>query len=133
MLRHPLYAAEAGARSSPLEGALFEGVNHPASFGWTAFILGYCVREKGWLRLEEGVHKITGMPAAKFRLADRGIVRPGAKADLVVFDPEKIKDNASFEEPRRSPDGISHVFVNGALSVENGQHLGMLAGGVVRP
>ena len=133
MLRHPFYAAEADARSSPLAGALFEGVNHPASFGWTAFILGYCVREKGWLRLEEGVHKITGMPAAKFRLADRGLVRPGMRADLVVFDPGGIKDNASFEEPRRSPDGISQVFVNGVLTVDAGQHTGVKAGGVIRP
>ena len=133
MLRHPLFAAEADARSSPLEGPLFEGVNHPASFGWTAFILGYCVREKGWLRLEEGVHKITGMPAAKFRLSDRGVIRKGARADLVVFDAGKIKDNASFEEPRRSPDGISSVFVNGTLTVDHGQHLGVKAGGVIRP
>jgi N-acyl-D-amino-acid deacylase len=132
MLCHPLYAAEADARSSPLSGPLFEGVNHPASFGWTAYILGYCARDKGWLRLEEAVHKITGMPAAKFRLSDRGVVRPGAKADLVVFDPQGIKDNASFEEPRRSPDGISHVFVNGVLTVRDGQHFGVKAGGVVR-
>ena len=133
MLRHPLYAAEADARSSPLEGPLFEGVNHPASFGWTAFILGYCVREKGWLRLEEGVHKMTGMPAAKFRLSDRGVIRVGTKGDVVVFDGGGIRDNASFEEPRRSPDGIRHVFVNGTLTVDHGEHHGVRAGGVVRP
>ncbi|HEU5317508.1 MAG TPA: D-aminoacylase [Chloroflexota bacterium] len=133
MLTHPLYAAEADARSAPLEGPLYESVNHPASFGWTAFILGYCSRDKGWLRLEEAVHKITGMPAAKYRLEGRGAIRPGMQADLVVFDPMTIKDNASFEEPRRSPDGIHYVFVNGELTVEGGRHTRAKAGGVVRP
>lgn len=133
MLTHPLYAAEADARSSPLEGPLYEGVNHPASFGWPAFILGGCVREKRWLPLEQAVHKMTGMPAAKFRLADRGLIRPGMKADLVVFDPAQIKDNASFEDPRQSPDGIHLVYVNGTLTVDHGRHTGATAGGVVRP
>ena len=133
MLTHPLFAAEADARSVPLEGPLYEAVNHPASFGWTAFILGYCAREKGWLTLEQAVHKITGLPAAKFRLTDRGLIRPGMKADLVVFDPLKIKDNASFVEPRRSPDGIHAVFVNGTLTVDGSRHTGVMAGGVVRP
>ncbi len=133
MLTHPLYAAEADARSSPLEGPLYEGVNHPASFGWTAFILGGCVREKRWLSLEQAVHKMTGMPAAKFRLADRGLIRPGMKADLVLFDPAQIKDNASFEDPRQSPDGIHLVYVNGTLTVDHGRHTGATAGGVVRP
>jgi N-acyl-D-amino-acid deacylase len=133
LLTHPLYAAEADARSAPLSGPLYESVNHPASFGWTAFILGTCAREKGWLSLEQAVHKMTGLPAAKFRLHDRGLIRPGMAADLVVFDPATIRDNATFEEPRRSPDGIAYVFVNGTLTVERGQHTRALAGGVVRP
>lgn len=133
MLTHPLYAAEADARSAPLSGPLYERVNHPASFGWTAFILGTCARDKGWMSLEQAVHKITGLPAAKFRLHDRGLIRPGMAADLVVFDPATIRDNATFEEPRRSPDGISHVFVNGTLTVEQGQHTKAMAGGVIRP
>ncbi|MGH2353661.1 MAG: N-acyl-D-amino-acid deacylase family protein [Chloroflexota bacterium] len=133
MLTHPLYAAEADARSAPLSGPLYERVNHPASFGWTAFILGTCARDKGWLPLEQAVHKITGLPAAKFRLYDRGLIRPGMAADLVIFDPATIHDQASFEEPRRSPDGIHAVFVNGVLTVEQGRHTRALAGGVVRP
>ncbi len=110
MLTHPLFAAEADARSAPLAGPLAQRVNHPASFGWTAYILGTCVREKGWLSLETAVHKITGMPAAKFRLAGRGLLRPGMAADVVVFDPATIRDNASFEKPRRSPDGIRRCW-----------------------
>jgi N-acyl-D-amino-acid deacylase len=132
MLLHPLFAAEADARSAPLSGPLYERVNHPASFGWTAFILGTCVRERGWLSLETAVHKITGLPAAKFRLADRGLLRPGMAGDVVVFDPVGIRDNASFEEPRRSPDGIRAVYVNGVLTVDAGRHTGAVAGGVIR-
>ena len=108
-------------------------MNHPASFGWTAYILGTCVREKGWLSLEAAVHKMTGMPAAKFRLAGRGLLRPGMAADVVLFDPAAIADNASFENPRRSPDGIRLVLVNGVPAVEEGQLQGVLAGGVIRP
>lgn len=133
MLTHPLYAAEADARSSPLEGPLYDGVNHPASFGWTAFILGTCSREKGWFSLEEAVYKMTGLPAAKFRLQDRGLIRPGMAADIVVFDPQQIQDNATFEEPRRSPDGIAQVFVNGTLTVDHGRHTRAIAGGVLAP
>jgi N-acyl-D-amino-acid deacylase len=133
MLAHPLYAAEADARSAPLSGPLYESVNHPASFGWTAYILGTCARQKGWLTLEQAVHKITGLPAAKYRLHDRGLIRPGMAADLVVFDPATVRDNATFEEPRRSPDGIHYVFVNGTLTVDHGRHTKALAGGVVRP
>ena len=133
MLTHPLYAAEADTRSAPLSGPLYESVNHPASFGWTAFIIGTCARDKGWLTIEQAVHKITGWPAAKYRLHRRGLLRPGMAADVVVFDPATIHDNATFAEPRRSPDGMAHVFVNGTLTVEHGRHTGARAGGVVRP
>jgi N-acyl-D-amino-acid deacylase len=133
MLTHPLYAAEAYARSAPLEGPLAQRVNHPASFGWTAYILGTCAREKGWLSLESAVHKMTGMPAGKFRLAGRGLLRPGMAADVVLFDPATIKDNASFETPRRSPNGIRLVLVNGVPAVEEGRLQGPFAGGVIRP
>jgi N-acyl-D-amino-acid deacylase len=133
MLTHPLFAAEADARSSPLEGPLYDGVNHPASFGWTAYIIGTCARDKGWFSVEHAVHKMTGLPAAKFRLKDRGLIRPGMAADLVVFDAARIQDNATFGEPRRSPDGISHVFVNGILAVDHGRHTRALKGGVLTP
>lgn len=133
MLTHPLYAAEADARSVPLSGPLYERANHPASFGWTAYVLGTCARDKGWLTLEQAVHKITGLPAAKYRLHHRGLLRPGMAADIVVFDPETIRDNASFEEPRRPPDGIAYVFVNGTLTVDHGRHTRAKAGGVIRP
>jgi N-acyl-D-amino-acid deacylase len=134
MLTHPLYTAEADSPGSvPLCGPLYENTYHPACFGWTAFIIGTCARDKGWLTLEQAVHKLTGWPAHKYRLHDRGLLRPGMQADVVVFDPAGIKDNASFEDPRRSPDGIDYVFVNGALTVDHGRHTGVRAGGIVHP
>ena len=105
LLRHPLVRLEADAWTAAAEGPLAPRVNHPASFGWTARILGEYVRELGWLRLEEAVQKMTAMPAAKFGLRDRGLLRPGLAADVVVFDPQTVADQASFERPAVSPLG----------------------------
>jgi N-acyl-D-amino-acid deacylase len=75
---------------------------------------------------------MTGMVADKLGLVDRGRIAPGNKADLVVFDERRVHDRASYAEPRRSPDGMPHVFVNGAWTVRDGQHTGARAGGVLR-
>src|SRR5439155_23075883 len=81
MLNHSLYAPEADSPGSlPLSGPLYENAYHPASFGWTAFIIGTCARDKGWLTVEQAVHKITGWPANKFLLLYRGLLRPGLNA-----------------------------------------------------
>ncbi|HVG96921.1 MAG TPA: D-aminoacylase [Chloroflexota bacterium] len=120
LMQHPLVSLEADAWTASAEGPLAPLVNHPASFGWTARILGEYVREGGWLRLEEAIKKMTAMPAAKFGLRDRGLLRPGLAADVVVFDAETVADNASFERPAVYPSGIEHVFVNGTAAVRDG-------------
>ena len=107
-------------------------VNHPASFGWTARVLGDYVRERRWLSLEEAIRKMTSMPAAKFGFRDRGLLRPGLAADVVVFDPATIQDNASFERPAVYPTGIAHVFVNGQTVLLNGEMTGARPGRAVR-
>jgi dihydroorotase/N-acyl-D-amino-acid deacylase len=84
-------------------------------------VLGEYVREKKLFSLETAVHKMTGMPAARLGLRDRGVVREGATADLVVFDPATVKDEATFPEPHRYPSGIPYVVVNGALAVDGGR------------
>lgn len=84
------------------------------------------------MALETAVHKATGMPAARLRLADRGVVREGAVADLVAFDPDTVADQATFESPHRYPRGIVHVVVNGGLTIRDGEHTGVLAGQSVR-
>jgi N-acyl-D-amino-acid deacylase len=131
LAQHPLVALEADAWTASAEGPLAPMVNHPASFGWTARILGDYVRERGWLRLEEAIKKITAMPAAKFGFHDRGLLRPGMAGDVVVFDAETIQDNASFERPAVYPSGIEWVFVNGQAAVQAGQLTGTRAGAVL--
>jgi N-acyl-D-aspartate/D-glutamate deacylase len=131
LIQHPLVGVEADAWTASAEGPLAAMVNHPASFGWTARILGEYVRERGWLRLEEAVRKLTAMPAAKYGLRDRGVLRPGLAADLVVFDAAAIQDNASFDRPAVYPSGITHVLVNGALAVDGGRLTGARSGAVL--
>lgn len=94
---------------------------HPRNFGTFPRVLRKYVREEGVLSLEEAVRKMTSLPAMLLRLEDRGLVRPGCKADLVVFDPGTIRDEATFDAPLRFSSGISHVLVNGKISLEKGR------------
>jgi N-acyl-D-amino-acid deacylase len=94
---------------------------HPRNFGTFPRVLRKYVREEGVLGLEEAVRKMTSFPALQLRLDDRGLIRPGCKADLVVFDPDTVMDEATFDAPFRLSSGISCVLVNGKLSLENGR------------
>src|SRR5215471_11035774 len=105
---------------------------HPRLYGCFPRVLGHYVREERVMDLPTAIHRMTGMPAAKFRLADRGVVRAGAFADLVVFDPETIADTATYEEPRRFPAGIRAVYVNGAAVARDGAHTGARPGRALR-
>ena len=105
---------------------------HPRLYGCFPRVLGHYVRDEGVLDLPTAVHRMTGMPAAKFRLKDRGVVRPGAFADLVVFDPARIRDTATYEDPRRFPEGIQRVYVNGTATARDGRHTGARAGRALR-
>jgi N-acyl-D-aspartate/D-glutamate deacylase len=82
--------------------------------------------------LETAIHKMTGLPASRLQIADRGVIRPGAYADLVAFDPSTVRDAATFESPHQYPVGISLVAVNGQITVREGEHTGRLAGRPVR-
>lgn len=114
-------------------GPLSELSLHPRCWGWTARLLGYFVREQRLLRLEEAVHKITGMAASKIGLRGRGIVAEGKSADLVVFDPGTIKDRATYENPNQPPSGIDCVIVNGQIVLgQTGQNT-TLPGEVLLP
>jgi len=95
------------------------GVPHPRSYGTFPRILGVYVRQKKVLSLEEAVRKMTSLPAQRMGLHDRGLLRPGLAADLVIFDPDRIIDRATFTDPHQYPDGIDYVFVNGSLVVEH--------------
>ncbi len=84
------------------------------------------------LDLPTAIHRMTGMPAAKFRLAGRGVLRAGAFANVVVFDPARIRDTATYEDPRRFPDGIRAVYVNGTAVARDGQPTGARPGRALR-
>lgn len=107
------------------------GMPHPRLYGTFPRVLGRYVREEGLLSLEEGVRRMTSLPAQTFGLAERGEVREGYWADLVVFDPDTIADTGTYEDPRQYPIGISHVLVNGQSVVEDGTPREVAAGQVL--
>jgi N-acyl-D-amino-acid deacylase len=104
----------------------------PRSYGSYPRILGQFVRDEALLSLEGAIAKMTSMPAARLGLRDRGVLRDGYVADVVVFDPATVRSNATYDEPRRFPDGIEHVLINGKLVVEDGRHSGALPGRALR-
>ena len=109
-----------------------EGRPHPRLYGSFARVLGHYARDAGVFPLEQAVHRMTGMSATKFGLADRGFVREGHFADLVVFDPNTIVDVGTYEDPHHAPRGIHQVFVNGAHAVGDGVHTGARSGRPLR-
>ncbi len=132
-LAHP--AVMIGSDGSALApyGALGAGKPHPRSYGTFPRVLGEYAREQRVLGLAEAVHKMTGLPARRLGLRDRGVVRVGAKADLVVFDPKRVTDQATYEEPHRYPVGIEHVIVNGRFVIKDAVHTGSLPGRLLTP
>lgn len=114
------------------DGILVGDRPHPRGWGTFPRYLSEYVRELGVLTLEQAVRKMTALPARRLGLSDRGLVRPGMAGDLVCFDPDRVKDTATYDEPRRHPEGIHHVAVNGRLVIDDGAHTGELPGGALR-
>lgn len=131
-LAHPFGMVSSDGSALPAEGPLAAGAPHPRNYGTFPRVLGRYVRERGLLPLETAIHKMTQMPAQRVRLRDRGVLAPGAFADVVVFDPRTVGDRATFEEPRQYPVGMLHVLVNGVHVVRDGEHTGALPGRVLR-
>jgi dihydroorotase/N-acyl-D-amino-acid deacylase len=109
-----------------------DGHPHPRAYGTFPRVLGRYVRDERVLTLEQAIHKMTGMPAARLGVQDRGLLRVGAFADVVVFDPATIADEATFTEPHQYPVGIDYVIVNGKLAVDAGKFVDVRAGRVLR-
>lgn len=109
-----------------------EGVPHPRSYGNNARVLGHYVRELRVLALEDAIRKMTSLPAQTFNLRDRGLVREGFAADLVIFDDTTIADRATFEQPHQYPTGISYVIVNGEMVLADGKLTGARPGQALR-
>jgi N-acyl-D-aspartate/D-glutamate deacylase len=108
------------------------GLPHPRSFGNHVRVISRYVKEKKTLSLEEAVRKMTSWPATRMRLADRGVIRIGAWADVTVFDLDALDDRASYERPTEFPTGIEWVLVNGVVVIDRGQHTGAKPGHVLR-
>jgi dihydroorotase/N-acyl-D-amino-acid deacylase len=116
-----------------IDGPFAHDLAHPRAFGAMPRVLGRYVREEKLLTVEEAVRKMTSLAARRVRLFDRGILRPGMAADLVVFDPDRVRDLATFEDPLRYAEGISHVVVNGKLVLDGGAMTGERPGRPLRP
>ena len=125
ILRHP-------AQMVGSDGLLTGDHPNPRSYGTYPYVLGQMVREEGILRLEDAVRKMTALPAQRLGLKDRGILRDGMKADLVVFNPDTVRATATFEDPKQFPVGIDHVLVNGQPVISNGAHTGAHPGRALR-
>ncbi|HYG59313.1 MAG TPA: amidohydrolase family protein, partial [Symbiobacteriaceae bacterium] len=132
VMRHPLTMAGSDAGARAPYGPLGRGKPHPRGYGTFARILGRYVREQGVLPLEEAVRKMTSLPARKLGLWDRGLLRPGMKADIAVFHPETIIDRATFTDPHQYAAGVPYVIVNGVPVVEQGEHTGAGPGKALR-
>ena len=127
-MRHPntMVACDSGLRK------LGEGVPHPRGYGNNARVLARYVRELKVLRLEDAIRKMTSLPANTFHFKGRGELREGNWADIVVFDPEKVQDTATYKDPHHYPTGIPYVLVNGIPVIQNGEHTGAKAGQPLR-
>lgn len=133
VIAHPLCMIGSDGSSLRPDGPLGHGRPHPRSYGTFPRVLQEYVRERGVLRLEQAIHKMTGQAAEKLDLRDRGLLRPGLQADLVVFDSDTVREVSGYGDPHRYPEGIELVMVNGEVVVHNGEHTGRLAGHVLRP
>ena len=132
IMQHPLTMIGSDSWSMAPHGILHIGKPHPRFYGTYPKVLGEYVREKGVLSLEKAISKMTSLPAQKIGLWDRGLIREGMWADIVIFDPDRVKDKATYEDPHQYPEGIEYVLVNGKMTIMKGKHLGTTAGKVIR-
>jgi N-acyl-D-amino-acid deacylase len=123
------FGSDAGALAPG--GVFLNESTHPRAYGNFARLLGKYVREEKVIPLETAIHKLTALPAANLRIKERGSLQPGYFADIVVFDPAKIADHATYENPLQYATGVEHVFVNGVQVLKDGEHTGAKPGRVV--
>jgi N-acyl-D-amino-acid deacylase len=128
ILKYPLamVASDSGIRQ------FGSGVPHPRGYGSNARVLGYYVREKHVITLQDAIRKMTSLPAQKFQIKDRGLIKPGMFADIVIFDAGTVKDESTFEHPHAYSTGFKYVLVNGCVTVDNFKHNGTRNGAILR-
>jgi N-acyl-D-amino-acid deacylase len=131
-LAHPLGMVCSDGGAFAIDGPARRGHPHPRGLGSFPRVLGHFVREQKALTLEQAIWKMSGFPASRVKLADRGRLRVGAAADVVVFDPAAVADRATFTEPFQYPVGIPHVLVNGVFAVRDGEQTSGRSGRALR-
>jgi len=132
VMKHPVSCIGSDSSCSAPYGPLSQTRPHPRAYGTFTRVLGYYSRERRVLTLEEAVRKMTSAPANRLRLLDRGLIREGFAADIVVFDPKRIIDKATFMEPHQYAEGVEYVLVNGIIVVERGEHTKAKPGKVLK-
>jgi N-acyl-D-amino-acid deacylase len=131
-LQQPWVSVDNDSSGTSTEGVLGEEHPHPRAYGTFPRILRKYVREEKKLTLEEAIRKFSSLPAQRMRLTDRGVLKLGMWADVVVFDPETVRDVATFDDPNRLSEGMEYVLINGVPVIENGKMTGALPGKVLR-
>lgn len=131
IMQHPMTAIATDGRAVAPYGILGRGKTHPRYYGTFPRVLGRYVREEKLMNLESAIHKMTLMPAERIGLCDRGRIAPGMVADLVVFDPASIRDEATFQDPHRYPTGIVSVIIAGQVVIYDGKHTGKMCGQIL--
>ncbi|MCD2424666.1 D-aminoacylase [Niabella pedocola] len=128
IMKYPynMFASDASIR------IMNEGMPHPRGYGTNARVLAKYVRDEKVISLEEAIRRMTSLPAQKFNLSDRGLLKEGMAADIVIFDPEKVQDRATFDKPHAYSTGFQYVLVNGKVTVDEGKHTGVRAGRPLR-
>jgi N-acyl-D-amino-acid deacylase len=132
VLAHPLVGVGCDGSAVAPYGILSRGRPHPRNYGTFPRVLGKYVREEKILPAEEMIRKMTSFPASRFGFERRGVIRSGVFADLVIFDPERISDRATWINPHQYPAGIEYVIINGEVVIKGGEHTGRLPGRVLR-
>jgi N-acyl-D-amino-acid deacylase len=130
-IRKPWVSVGSDAGSLATEGKFLKSNTHPRAYGTFARFLGKYVRDDSVITLPEAIRRLTTLPATNLRIARRGALKPGYHADVVVFDPRIIRDNATFEQPHQYATGVRDVFVNGVQVLKDGEHTGATPGRVV--
>jgi N-acyl-D-amino-acid deacylase len=131
-IAQPWVSFGSDAEASAPEGVFLKSSTHPRAYGNFANLLGKFVRDEHVIPLPEAIRRLTSLPARNLGIADRGVLRPGAFADVVVFDPATIGAHSTYEKPMQYATGVVHVFVNGVQTLKDGAHTGGRAGRVVR-
>jgi N-acyl-D-amino-acid deacylase len=128
----PLVSFGSDGQSFAPEGIFLKSSAHPRAYGTFARVLGKYARDEKVLTLEQAVRRLSALPAENLKLDRRGVLKTGYYADVVVFDPARVQDHATYEQPHQYSTGMVHVFVNGVPVLKNGEHTGNKPGQVVR-